>query len=137
MPWVDLLGIFKLGRLLRLNDIISYMKATDDVKSSLRLSKLILFLIVYIHIFACNWWFTVKTDEIWIPAIDIVKSDYYAIYKEPYWTQYLFSLQLSVQTMIGMDGLPRNFAQTLLVSLGLMIGAVINANIFGELALIM
>lgn len=70
VPWVDLLGIFKLGRLLRLNDIISFMKATDDVKSSLKLIKLILFLFVYIHIFACFWWFMVNFDKVWIPPID-------------------------------------------------------------------
>ena len=71
VPWIDLLGLFKLGRLLRLNDIIYFLKTTDDVKSSLKLVKLILYLVVYAHCFACLWWFTVKSDKQWIPAIDI------------------------------------------------------------------
>lgn len=137
VPWIDLLGIFKLGRLLRLNDIIQYMKTTDDVKSSLRLSKLILFLFVYIHLFACNWWFMVKTNKDWIPAMDMTGDNYYRIYSKSITTQYLISLQLSVLTMTGNDGFPRSFMEILVMSIGLMIGAVINANIFGELALIM
>jgi len=83
VPWVDLLGIFKLGRLLRLNDIISFMKASDDVKSSLKLVKLIMFLIVYIHLFACNWWFMIKSDKVWIPPIDMPRGKLYKIYVEP------------------------------------------------------
>lgn len=104
VPWVDLLGIFKLGRLLRLNDIISFMKATDDVKSSLKLIKLILFLVVYIHLFACFWWFMVKLDRVWIPPIDQPSGKFYKVYDSASVTsKYLKSLQISVWTIIGSD----------------------------------
>lgn len=80
VPWVDLLGILKLGRLLRLSNIIHVLKASGDVKSSLKLMKLCLFLVVYWHCFACNWWFMVKTDRLWIPVIDQPSGKYFNIY---------------------------------------------------------
>ena len=52
-------------------------------------------------------------------------------------TMYLYSIQVSVWTIIGVDIQPRSIFQTIIVSVGLFFGAVINANIFGELALIL
>lgn len=132
-----MLGLFKLGRLLRLNDIIYFLKTTDDVKSSLKLVKLILYLVVYAHCFACLWWFIIKSDKLWIPPIDIPWGHIDAIYNEEIMTMYLYSIQVSVWTIIGVDIMPRNTFQTVIVSVGLFFGAVINANIFGELALIL
>lgn len=91
MLWVDLLGLFKLGRLLRLNDIINFLKTTDDVKSTLKLTKLILYLVVYIHCYACNWWFLIKSDKIWIAPIDMPSGDNYKIYGAPLVTKYLYA----------------------------------------------
>lgn len=109
------------------------------MKSYLKLMKMILFLIVYAHCFSCAWWFIIKVDRIWIPPIDMNKiaSNYYIIYKAEFSTQYLYSLQISIWTIIGGDIMPRNTVQTILVSIGLFLGALINANIFGELALIL
>ena len=100
---------------------------------------MILFLMVYSHSFACAWWFVVKVDRVWIPPIDINKGPqrHFQIYQASFKTQYLYSLQISIWTIIGGDIQPRTSLQTIMVSLGLFLGAVINANIFGELALIL
>jgi len=58
--FVELLGIFKLGRVLRLNDIIYYMKGNEDEKAIYRTLKMILFLCIYIHAYACAWWLMIK-----------------------------------------------------------------------------
>jgi hypothetical protein len=42
--------IFKLSRILRFTKIISFLNATENVKLSLKLFKLIFYLIVYIHL---------------------------------------------------------------------------------------
>lgn len=88
MSWIDLLGLFKLGRLLRLSDIISFLKASDEVKSYLKLLKMILFLMVYSHSFACAWWFVIKVDRVWIPPIDIIKGtqSHFQIYQADFST---------------------------------------------------
>lgn len=46
---LEFFGLLKLIRILRLSRLITYMNLQDDVKMSLRLGKLIFFLIMYIH----------------------------------------------------------------------------------------
>ena len=46
---LQLIGLLKLVRVLRLNRIITYMNTRDDIKLSLKLVKLIFFLILYLH----------------------------------------------------------------------------------------
>ena len=43
---------------------------------------------------------------------------------------------MSVWSITGVDNQPRTTSQVLVSSIGLFLGAVINANIFGELALV-
>lgn len=45
----QLFGLLKLVRILRLSRLISYMNLKDDLKMSLKLGKLIFFLIMYLH----------------------------------------------------------------------------------------
>jgi hyperpolarization activated cyclic nucleotide-gated potassium channel 2 len=44
-----LLSMLKIVRILRFTKIISYLNATEDVKLSLKLFKMIFYLIIYIH----------------------------------------------------------------------------------------
>ena len=53
-------GLLKLGRVLRLNKIISFLNVEKDVKAGMNLLKLILGLSIYIHFFACIWWVMIK-----------------------------------------------------------------------------
>ena len=46
---LQLFSLLKLIRVLRLSRIIAIMKVKDDIKLSLRLIKLIFFLILYLH----------------------------------------------------------------------------------------
>ena len=48
---LQLISLLKLVRVLRLNRIITYMNTRDDIKLSLKLIKLIFFLILYLHCF--------------------------------------------------------------------------------------
>lgn len=83
----QLFGLLKLVRILRLSRLITYMNLQDDVKMSLRLGKLIFFLIIYIHCVGCVWFFIVKQNENWIPPLDYVwvKTN---IYNEGAFMQY-------------------------------------------------
>lgn len=60
----------------------------------------------------------------------------YQIYTRPIIKQYLQSLQVGVWAINGCDILPRDLWQTYYGAFGLFMGAVINANIFGELFII-
>lgn len=49
----------------------------------------------------------------------------------------MYAFQISLWSILGIDNQPRTTMQTFLSSCGLFLGAVINANIFGELAMVM
>lgn len=55
-----LFSLFKLVRVLRLNKIITVMKIDDEIKLSLKLMKLVFFLIMYLHCIACLWYYISK-----------------------------------------------------------------------------
>jgi len=62
LPILSIFGVLKLVRVLRLGRIIAYMRVIDSVKASFRLAKLIFFLILYLHLVGCFWFFVVKQD---------------------------------------------------------------------------
>ena len=134
--WSYIFGILKMGRLLRFNKIIQFLRAANLVKASLRILQLVLLLVVYLHCYTCLWWTIVKDSKIWIGKLDTNSQDFYRLYKAPVRTQYLFSLHNAIQVCLGVDCLPRDSLQTIVSACGLFLGAVINAQIFSELAMI-
>ena len=56
-------------RVLRLNKIITYLRSTEEIKAFLKLNKLIFFLIIYLHTFACMWWWIIRSNKEWVPTI--------------------------------------------------------------------
>jgi heme/copper-type cytochrome/quinol oxidase subunit 4 len=53
------LGALKLTRILRLNKLITFMRSNEQVKATLKLIKLVFFLVMYLHVFGCLWWLIV------------------------------------------------------------------------------
>lgn len=80
---LQMFGCLKLVRVLRLSRLITYMNLKNDIKMSLKLIKLIFFLIMYLHWLGCIWFFIVKQDETWLPPLDYVyvKTDMYTYSK--------------------------------------------------------
>jgi hypothetical protein len=76
-PAFEMFGILKLGRVLRLNKIIQYLNVEEDIKASMKITKMVLFLFIYIHLYACLWWITVKFDKSWVPPKDIYFGAWY------------------------------------------------------------
>ena len=64
---LNFFGLFKLGRLLRINKIIQFLNASRDFKAGAKLINLIFFLLIYLHCFACALWLSVSEDKLWIP----------------------------------------------------------------------
>ena len=98
--------------------------------------KLVFFLGLYLHMMGCLWWFIVtSTSDEWMPPMDYVwvATD---IYEKDLWTQYLFSLYHSVLMLTGNDLGPRGNLQVLFIASAVTLGAIINAVLFGELAMI-
>ena len=57
-----IMSCLKLIRILRLSRLINYMNASDDFKLQMRLLKLTFFLLLYIHITGCGWYFIAELE---------------------------------------------------------------------------
>lgn len=133
---LSIFSLLKLVRVLRLNRIISIMKVTNEIKLSLKLGKLVFFLTMYLHCLGCFWYFIVKDDKNWLPPLDYVYITT-TFYEEQLFRKYLSSLYHAVLILTGNDIGPRDEIQFVFLITFLTMGAIINANIIGELAVIL
>lgn len=76
----ELFGIVKLTRVLRLNKVIAFLMVDQDLKSYLKLAKMIFFLAIYLHFFACIWYLLISGNRTWIPPIMIGLEDSMLLY---------------------------------------------------------
>ena len=112
------------------------MNIKDDIKMSLKLGKLVFFLIMYIHWVGWIWFFIAKQNEEWIPPLDYVfiVTD---IYKEDAFHKYWSSLYHAMLTLGGNDIGPRGSFQLAWITTLLFAGSIINASIFGNIAVLL
>jgi hypothetical protein len=71
----------------------------------------------------------------WIPPLDYVWVDT-DIWEQPLARKYWMTLYHAVLLLTGNDIGPRGDAQVIIATVSLILGAFINANIFGELAVL-
>ena len=64
-------GMIKMVRLLRLGRIITFIKANQNIKLSIKIFQLILFLLLASHWTACFWYFITSFSKTWFPPKDI------------------------------------------------------------------
>ena len=86
----QILGLLKLVRVLRLSKLITYLNLKTNVKMSLKLAKLIFFIVMFVHWLACVWFYIVVQDYSWWPPLD----DKYIVtqlYEMPQFTKYWVS----------------------------------------------
>lgn len=128
----QLFGLLKLVRILRLSRLIAYLNIKNDLKMSLKLVKLVFFLVLYLHILGCMWFFIAKQDDKWIPPLDYVyvTTD---LYEKNRFSQYCSSIYHALLMLGGNDIGPRGEFQILFVTLMLLIASIVNANIFGNI----
>lgn len=131
--YLEMLGLLKLIRLARLSRLIAYLNLKSEIKIMIRVAKLIFYLILYLHCVSCMWFFIVDKDETWIPPLDefAASSDLYG--KSPF-DQYMIAIYYSVLMLAGNDMLPRGNLQIVASTIFILIASIINANIFGNLA---
>ena len=127
----QLFGVLKLIRIARLNKIVTYLNVKEDVKIGLKLVKLLFFLSIYFHILGCIWFYMINQQKQWIPPLDTI---YPAtnFYHEGLWYQYWMSIYHAVLIETANDIAPRKETiQVVFCTLMILIGAVVNAYIFG------
>ena len=122
-------------RVLRLGRIIAFLNVRNEIKMSLKLLKLIFFLTIYLHWLGCAWFLIVDENKEWLPPLDYVWVGT-NFYEQDVNYQYWLSLYHAVLILTGGDVGPRGWYQTAFISFFIVVGAIINANMFGELAVI-
>lgn len=134
-PVLQLFSLLKLVRISRLGRIIERLNVTQDMKNALKLFKLIFVIIIYIHGLACLWFVIVQLNSEWVPPLDFVDPDA-DFYNSSLANRYFITLYHAVLLLTGNDIVPRGTFQVAFVATFITIGAIINANIFGNMALI-
>lgn len=91
---------------------------------------------MYLHWVGCIWFYIAKQDEEWIPPLDYVFITT-EIYNKSAFHKYWSSLYHAVLMLGGNDIGPRGTLQLLFLAALLFAGAIINANIFGNIAVLL
>ena len=131
---LQIFGLLKLVRILRLSRIITFLNVKSDLKMSLKIFKIIFFLVIYLHCVACTWYWIASLDESWLPRTYVfIRGDFY---KTSDFTKYLEALYHAVLLFTGNDIQASKTLELAFCVPVLIIGALMNANIFGEVAVI-
>lgn len=101
------LSLLKFFRVLRVTKVISYINASENIKHSLKIFKLLFFLVIYIHFQACAWFYYTNIDKVWYPLEKVLLNqrnfyddDVSILYK------YCFSVYCSVNILLGEEMMP-------------------------------
>ena len=132
---LEIFGLLKLIRLSRLSRIITRLNFRDDVKIIFKVLELIFTLIVLIHCLACFWYYVVDRDKDWVPPLDFIhlKTN---LYNEGTFKKYFSSVYHAIMMLNGGEVGPRTVLELIFVSIIMLAGAIINANIFGNMAVL-
>ena len=139
-----LLGLLKLVRLLRLGRIIRYMKLRQGFKLGMRLLQLFLLMIFLVHWISCLWFLLIRNEGDWIPPryldyknpgddISIIREYYYLDLLSKYFLTYYYGILI----LTGNEIAPRNAVQTVVATMVIIVGTIVSAFIFGNMAAIM
>lgn len=135
-PALQVFSLLKLVRITRITAIIGRLNTTSQTKNILKLGQLVLTVLVYLHLSGCLWFLLVAKDQNWVPPLNDRQPEGLFYDETDFWHQYTTSLYHSVILFIGKDIRPVGASQLLFVSGVLLIGSLLNANIFGNIALI-
>ena len=115
-----------------------YLNLKQDIKASIKLIKLIFFLLMYVHFIACIWFYIINVKKEWIPPLDFIngwdrRAEFFD--KEDSY-KYIVSFYTSCLFLFGNDLGARDNQQLIFISIVNISGAIAQANLFGELAVL-
>jgi hypothetical protein len=134
--FLNLSDLFKLFRILRLGTIIRYMRAKDESKALIKLGQVTLYLLIWIHLTGCLYYTVATRNEEWIPVPDFVTGTtdlYDSSLLRRYITAYYHGMWLLKGNEVG----PRDTESAMLGAICIILGSLITAILFGEMAVLM
>lgn len=132
----QIFGLLKLIRLLRLGRIITYMRFKQSLKIGFRILQLLFFLLLLVHWIACILYILVSDKDSWLPPkdLDSGETDFYDISD---FKQYTVVFYYAILLIVGNESAPRSTNQTIFSSLVVIMGAIVTAFVFGNMAALM
>lgn len=147
-PKMKVFGIFKLLRIVRLGTLIARLNFHEETKALLNLMKLTFFLCLLVHFSSCFWFLICKANKdmidedgrrlVWYPPTDFVNYQESDLFDED--QELTHQLMVSLYTAILMLGsneiAPVNVSEIAFCIFMLLFSSVINAQLFGEMAVL-
>ena len=133
--YLEMFNLLKLIRVTRLTRLINYLNLRSSVKMMLRLSLLFSFLILYLHLVCCAWFYIARQEQAWIPPLDVSGTDDF--YSAPPLSQYFTSMYYTVLMLAGNDMMPQGDIEITFATIFSLCASIVNATIFGNIAVIL
>lgn len=131
-------GILKLLRVGRISSVIMNLNMSQEVKAGFKVIYLVFLMLVYIHVMACVWYFTVKVEEKWIPNMDFIwfgTPHVYDYYYNDFIRSFLTSFYIGFYLFGVGEVCPRTQAEILVAIPILILSSIANGLIIGNMAL--
>lgn len=97
-------------------------------------------MILYIHVHSCLWFIVASYSQLWVPPYTSLSlgpaPDGPLFYSGSHSYQYSYSLYHGVLMLAGNDIYPQTENEAVFITISLVVGAIINANIFGNMAVL-
>lgn len=81
-PIFQLIGLIKLVRILRLTKLLSFLNTQASDMSNVVIATDVFYLVVYLHCFACTYFYFIIEDKHWLPVDDELNVD---LYEQPWY----------------------------------------------------
>lgn len=135
--FLKIIGMIKILRIRRISKIIGNLNQTQETKAFLKVLNMVFILIVYIHIIACLLWKVFSIEKKWIPAVDFIYVESRIFDdKTPFIKQYLSMCYHAIMVFGLNEVAPRSRQETMVVIIMMIVSAIANAFIFGEMAVL-
>lgn len=130
------IGMIKMIRLLRLGRMITFLKANQKLKFSMKIAQLVFFILMFMHWINCLWYFVVASSQSWYPPKDLDSKETNA-YTAPQGTVYNIFYYYSALILVGNEMLPSDFLELLVATFLVFFGTIFIGIVIGEFASIL
>ena len=139
---LKVVAILKVVRIMRLNKLIGKLSVDEETKAYIKIVKLVFMLFLGMHLLGCLWYKIVMVAQEWVPTPDFIwtTTNYmWRIYDNSETDnveRYAVSLYTAILALGGNEMGPRTDIEIVVITLTLLMLAILNAIIFGEMTVL-
>ena len=125
------LGMLKMVRLLRLGRMITFLKAYQKLKFSIKFGQLVFFLLLTVHWTNWTWYLITSSSQTWFPPKDIDSQETIAFTGDSI-SRYLLFYYYGLVSLVGGELLPTTSSELIVATLMILSGTVLVGMVIGE-----